>query len=491
MILPVPRWSLRTLVLLASGALTLIAATGIVEIKAFAEPTTLKYALTVAAPLLVFLAASTGEPLRLFCAVTIIAAPLTAATAQLGGIRVSLLVPLLVADFALIVITPIVRGRRPSLRWAALLAFPLLLIPIVDSDKSKQFVVSLLVMIAVAIVVFYTARDEKGLRTVLIAVAIQVGIQAVIAIWNVDTGRTLNLYSSAGTTQYGAGYAYSFAGLIRPTGTFPDPISLGNAVAISIPTTLALLFVTRSREARLGLVLAIALAVAALILALDRTSWIGVVLGVAVTVALLPKVLRRRAASRVVLGAVAVAVIALAVGGSAVSGKLSSIFDPTGVQGVNQQEKGIAEGEQDRLQYWDVALHDGFLAHPLTGVGIGEGGQLILDHSTAVGAGVKGGTGQYANAASTYLELLAEAGVGAVALLIVFVSGLVADLRAAVRSRPVLAAGLAGAAAAMLVCWVTDVVVYYEAVAACEGVLLGSIAAAAAVTRSAEQEQEL
>jgi O-antigen ligase len=254
---------------------------------------------------------------------------------------------------------------------------------------------------------------------------------------------------------------------------------LGNAVAISIPTTVALLFVTGSRWARAGLLIGVLLASVALMLALDRTSWIGVVLGLVVMILLLPRTLRARAGERILAGVVVIAVLGLVIGGSATSAKLSSIFDPTSVQGASQQEKGIAQGEQDRLQYWGIALHDGFLDHPLAGVGIGDGGQLILDHSTSAGAGVKGGTGQFANVASTYLQLLAEAGLCGLALLIVFFSALVADARAAVRTHPVIAAGLAGAAMVMLVCWVTDVVVYYESVAACEGVLLGAIAGAA------------
>jgi hypothetical protein len=473
------RVSLRTCVLLASGALTLVAATGIVETKAFAEPTTLKYGLTVAAPLAVFIAAMLDEPLYAFAALTIVAAPFAGATAQLGSIRVSLVVPLLLVDFGLIAISRPITGAPPSLRWAALATFPLLLLPILDSSESRELTLSLLLMIAVAVVIRYTARTERGLYVVLGSLAFQVALQSAIAIWNAKTGRTLNLYSSAGTTQYAANYIYKFDGVTRPTGTLPDPISLANILAFSVPTNVVLLFSVRPRWARLAVLVSLGLVVAALVLTLDRTSWIGCVAGLVVAVALLPAARRGAVAWRVAAGFVLVAALALVIGGSATSGKLKSIIHPTSVQGATAQAKGAALGEQDRLSYWRIALVDGFVDHPVAGVGIGNGGQTILDHSSSTGAGVRAATGQYANVASTYLQLLAEGGLCALALFVVVFICLSRDLRAALKVHPVLASGLAGAVVTLLICWVTDVVVYYEAVAACEGVLFGVVAAAA------------
>jgi O-Antigen ligase len=479
------RVSPRTIVLCASGLLALIASTGVIEDKAFAQPTTLKYALTVAAPLIVFLAAWMEEPLHLFVALTIVAAPLTGATASLGQIRVSLLIPLLFADLGLIALSPPTRRRGTRLRWVGVAAFPLLLLPIATSSHSKPFAVSLGLLLVMAFVVSQVARDEKGLRVVMGAIVAQGILQALVAIWNADTGHILNLYSSAGSTQYATNYIYNFGGLIRPAGTLPDPISLANVLVIGIPISVALLFAIRDSWARAGLLLGLCVVVAALVLALDRASWIGAIAGLATAILIFPKAIRRPAAARVATGIIAAGVLAVVIGGSATTAKFESIFAPTKTAGVTQQEKNIAEGEQTRLDFWRIAITDGFGDHPVAGVGAGNASELVLDHSSRQNAGLNVSNGQFANLASTYLQLIAEGGIGALVLLILLCSGLAADLCYAVRVDRLLVAGLAGSTVALLVCWVTDVVVYYEPVAACEGALFGVIAGVAARSRHA------
>lgn len=471
--------SWRTLILLASGGLAVLAASGLVQAEAFTDPTTLKYTLSVLAPLVVFAAALMDRPLQLITGLAIVGAPFVGATAQLAGSRVSVLLPLLVAGFLLVVVEERTRGRLPVLRWAALAAFPLLVIPLAAGSDNHQFVISLVLLLALGWLVFHTARDEQGLKAVLVAVAVQAAIQGVIAIWAAETGRTVNLYSTPGTTGYAANYIYNYGSLKRPSAMFPDPISLANALAIAIPLMPVLLLAVRSRTSRLLVLAGLAVSIAALILALDRTSWIADVVGLVVVLLLLPRRLRRRATPFALVGVAVVVAVALAVGGSGVTSRVSSILSPTSTAGKTQAEKGQAVGEQDRLQYWSVAFKDGFLDHPLGGIGINNMGDLIEEHtSTAANAGVHTGTGQFANAASTYLQLIGEGGLLALGLLVVLFAGLFRDVKAGLREHPVLGAGLAGAVVALLICWVTDVVVYYESVAACVGVLFGAVAGA-------------
>jgi O-antigen ligase len=475
---------IRLLVIWGAASLTLLASTGLIEDEVFAQPTTLKYALTVVAPLALFLAAWLDEPLQLFGALTIVAAPAATATASFSSVRISILVPLLVADFMLIAVRPCVRGRPSHLGMAALCALPLLLVPVADSSKSRPFVLSLVLLIAVGYATSHLARTKNGLRLIVIAIVVGALFQALVGIWNAETGHTLNLYSTAGTSEYAKNYSYVFGGLIRPSGMLPDPISLGNVLAISIPAAIALVAYFQAWKTKLLVLLAACVVALGLVLSLDRTSWIAAVAGMFTTAAVAPSEVRNRLAPSIALGVIAAIVLALVVGGSATSTKLSSIVSPTNTQGVSADEKGEAQGEQDRLAYWHIAFADGFLQHPLTGVGIGQSGSLILAHSASNGFGVKAGTGQFANVASTYLQILAEGGVGAAILFVLLFRGLWKDLRRALWADPLLVAGLAGAAVALLICWVTDVVVYYEPVAACEGVLLGAIAGTAQRARN-------
>jgi len=465
--------------MVGSGGLAVLGASGFVQAHAFALPTTLKYGLTVAGPLVIFFAASIARPLLLITGLTVICAPFANATAQFAGIRVSPLVPLLLLGFALIAVSDPPRNRAPWLRWTSLLAFPLLLLPLEQGSHNHQFVASLGLLIGVACMVSYAAADKDGLRVVLAAVAIQAAIQGAIAIWEARSGHTLNLYSSGTAGQPAGQQIYTYGTSHQPTGSLNDPISLGNVLALSIPLIAVLMIAVKSATSRLLLIGALALAGAALALSLDRAGWIGAAVGLVAAIALLPRVSRRKAIPYAVLGLVVVVVAALVLEGPTIASRFSSIFDPTSTQGKTAQEKGSAAGEQTRLQLWSVAFNDGFLKHPVAGIGIDNMGQLEREHTSNAGAAVKAQTAIYQDAASTYLQLIGDGGLFALALLVLLLSGLIGDARAAVKAHPVLGAGLAGGVIAILICWGTDVVVFYEPVAACVGVLFGALAAAA------------
>jgi O-antigen ligase len=470
------RWpSLRALIMVASAGLAVLGASGFVQAHAFALPTPLKYGLTVAGPLVLFFAATLAKPLYLITGLLVVSAPFANATAQFSSVRVSPLVPLMILGFALIAVSDPPRNRTPVLRWSAVLAFPLLLLPLADGGKNHEFIVSLALLISVGWMVSYAAADKEGLRIVLVAVAIQAAIQGAIAIWEARAGHTLNLYSSGTATAS----LYKVGTTVEPTGSFNDPISLGNVMAISVPLISVLVLTVRSGAGRLLLAGALALSGAALGLSLDRAGWIGAVVGVVIGIALLPRVARRKAIPYATLGLLVVVGVTLAIGGSAVTSRFSTIFNPTSTQGKTAQEKGSAAGEQIRLQLWSIAFHDGFLQHPVAGIGIDNMGQLEREHTSSAGSAVKAGTAIYQNAASTYLQLLGDGGLFALALLLFLLSGLFADVRAALQAHPLVAAGLAGAVVTLLICWVTDVAVFKEPVAACVGVLFGALAGAA------------
>ena len=248
------RLSLRTAILLGAAGLAVIAASGLVEAETFTLPTTLKYCLTIAAPLVVFATALMEKPLHLITGLTIIAAPFVGETAELAGERVSLLVPLLLAGFALVVVSEVDRRPPSALRWAGWLAFPLLLIPLAAGSDNHGFIVALALLLAIAWLVSKTAADESGLRAVLTAVVVQAAIQAGIAIWESRTGHPLNLYGSAGTSQYATNYIYGYGSFKRPNGSLADPISLANVLAISVPLIAVMLVTARSWTTRLPLI---------------------------------------------------------------------------------------------------------------------------------------------------------------------------------------------------------------------------------------------
>jgi O-antigen ligase len=479
---------LRILVMCLALSVAVVSASGLVVAHVFHLATPLKYAITVAGPLLIFFAVSVERPALPITALLVIAAPLADANAAFLDTRLSPLVPLLVLGFGLTAAQGILPGRRPALRWAALLAIPLLAVPFVDGGDSHVFESTLLLSLLIAWLVSQVASDPHGLRVILVAVVIQAVVQAAIAIYESRTGHALNFYASAGTSNYDTNGVYKFDNIIEASGTLGDPISLGNAIAISVPVVVIVSVIADRPWKRWLGVAALAIVVVGLGLSFDRTAWIGAVVGALVSVTLLPRALRRRVMPWTLAGLAAVAAAVIVFAGASVVTRFDSIFAPTSTQGKSAQQVGDAEGEQTRLQLWSAAIDHGFLAHPVAGVGIGQVGQLERRFTGNAGPGVKADTAQYQNAASTYLQLIAEAGLLAVVLLAIVFGGSYADLRAGYGAHPVIVSGLAGALLTLFICWVTDVVVFQEPVAACVGVLFGLVAGASRGLGSATTE---
>jgi len=452
------RVSLIALMALAAAT----GAAGITEHVAFHQPSDLKYAVTIAGPLLLLLAASVEEPLNILGPAVIVVAPFGAFVVTVSGIHISALAVLLVLSAAAAIISGVPSARLSRAGVAAAIAVPLLAVPLILGSDGRGTATVLLVIIVTAWVVSRAARGKHGLALVLWAVLASAALQAAIAIWEYQSGHLLNLYGSAGSTVFGVDYFFGYGSKNRPIGSFFDPISLGNMLALACPIALALAATSRTPRARVLAAAAGVLVGVALALSLSRASWIGAAAGILVTIVFLPPKVRWVAFVPAVAATAAVAVLATSGSGGTLGTRFQSIFHPTGV-GVR-----TAQGDRQRTEYWTTALRTA-AEHPIFGVGFGS---LLVRLQNADPAA----SNTALNAQSTYLQVLAEAGIaGAGALLIVLV-GLARDLVAGLRSRRALMAGVAGASTALLIGWVTDYTIRYVQVAASVAVLFGVIA---------------
>lgn len=157
--------------------------------------------------------------------------------------------------------------------------------------------------------------------------------------------------------------------------------------------------------------------------------------------------------------------------------RLVSIRDPTSTNDVSKTQRNVAEGDQKRFKFWHIAVVDAFGEHPVSGIGIEDMGEYIEDRVQTAGEGIVEGTATFVHAHSTYFQLLGEAGLFGLALLLILVRGLLRDAFAAVKGDEIFGPGLAGSAVALLICWATDWVIHNQPVAACVGIVLGLIAA--------------
>ena len=82
-------------------------------------------------------------------------------------------------------------------------------------------------------IVFIVAREPGGLRYVSLALALSATIQGVLAIWEYKSGHRLDLYASSGSAAVSANYFFNFGTETRSSGALPDPIGLGNFLALA------------------------------------------------------------------------------------------------------------------------------------------------------------------------------------------------------------------------------------------------------------------
>jgi len=482
--LAILRWG----AILVLAALALAGAAGLTSQALFTQPTTLKYAVTVAGPLLLLLAALHPRPLEPIVAGTIVVAPFAAYPVTLKGIGVPAILPFGLVAVVLAVTTGARGGPGSNLGRAAPFIAALLLLPVLagtqlsaTGDHISSPLVVVGTLLALSWLVSRAAATTEGTRLVIAAVVASAVLQAALAIWEFQTGRTLNLFTST-QSNFASGYFFSYGASNRPTGSYADPISLGNVLAIALPlTTVAALAYRRKQNSQDGrpgaswtrslLVMAAGMVIGlGLVLTFSRMSWVAALAGLALAVLLRPKGARARVAGGLLLlGGLAI-VIAVAAAGPTLRTRYDSIFHPTAAN------VSTANGDRTRQQLWKVAL-DVAVQHPVAGVGFDK---LAPELATRVAD-----VSILSHAHSTYLQLAAEGGlVLGVGALVLFALALGRDLRNGLRTSP-LAAGLAGSVLALAICWTTDYTIRYEAVAASVAPLIGLIAAGARSVRNA------
>jgi O-antigen ligase len=446
--------------------LCLFGASGLTAHLLFQQPTNVKYAVTTIGPLCLLLAAMRERPIELIVGLLVVMAPFAAFRFTFHGIAIPALVPLAIVGAAVAVSTGARTQASSALRTVAPWIAALLVLPIGAGAQVTGIATAILTTFVVAWLVARAAETPSGLRTVLVAVIASAGLQALIAIWEFRTGHSLNLYNNA-PSNFASNYFFSYGTLIkRPTGSFFDPISLGNVLAVSLPLATSAAFTLRGRGRRGAarcVVLASLVIALALILTFSRMSWIGAAAGIAIAVLLLPHGARAAVMMRVALAAVALVVGALAFAGPTLKSRYDSIFHPTSLN------VSTASGDKARLDLWSASLSVA-AAHPIAGVGFDNLNTQLASRVSNVSAGT--------HAHSTYFQLLAEGGlVFGGGVLVLLAGGLRADVRAGLLRNRGVAAGLAGGLIALAVCCTTDYTIRYEAVAAFMAVPLGLVAA--------------
>jgi O-antigen ligase len=288
------------------------------------------------------------------------------------------------------------------------------------------------------------------------------GVQSLFALVEYVTGRSIDLYGGAGNATYSAqSYFFTYGSSIRTTGTFFDPISLGNVLAMAFPLAVLVLLRRGLRPSYRWFGGAMALLIiAGLIVSLSRASWLGAIAGVLCMAAFSSGEQRRRALAlslSLIIGGLAVATIFY---GPLITQRFDSILHPTA------STVSTANGDRAREQLWKISWAT-FESDPVTGVGFGN----LVGHIEAVLPGANSST----NASNTYLQYLAEGGVFGGAALVLFIGGMGVDL---CRSKDIdwLYPALLGSSVSVAVTWVTDYTVRYYAVAGCLAVVVGLVA---------------
>jgi len=320
--------------------------------------------------------------------------------------------------------------------------------------------------LAIAWLVSRAAGRPGGLVAMVTCLVVTGGLQGLIAIWEFKTGHTLSLYGTAvGGGDYSADYFFSYgANYKRPIGSFSDPISLANVLAICIPIGVALTVVsTRGHRWVIAFVAASSTFAAsfALVLTFSRLSWLGAAAGAVVLLVLLPRGVRARTVVGLGVSVVLAVIAAIGTAGPELLVRFQSIGDPTG------SSVPTANGDRTREQLWSAAIHVGE-THPVFGVGFNR----LVPYLAETVAGV----GPSSHAHSTYLQIFAEAGLFGVLGLVILLLSMARDLAARATKDPVVA-GVAGAFAAMLLFWTTDYTIRIPVTAAALAPLFGMVAA--------------
>jgi O-Antigen ligase len=465
--------SLRALLAAGGIAAATIGACGITTRVLFAEPSQIKYAVTVVAPLVAVFATLATNPLRVLFGLALVTAPFTFVT-TIRGVVLSPVLLLLGAALLVAALTLDAAGRRTATGPAAMAAVVLLAFPIALGSDPASRALWLGVLLAMGWLAYRLALEPGGLPIVLGLVVAAAAIQAALAVWSFSTGQQLDLYNASGQSALSPRDFFNFEHENRAQAAMPDPISLGNVLALACPLVVGLANETRSRIARIALACAGGLLALGLTLTYSRMSWIGAAVGVTVTVLLLPTRARLGSALAVACLLAIVVELGLAFGGSTLGDRFHSIIAPTSGTSTAAQDNEL------RLGFWRAAV-DTAEVHPVFGTGYGKVVPELARHTGGVAPG--------GHAHSTYLQFLAEAGIAGALALALVLAGVARDLLHGLRRRldaggRVLGAAMAGSLACVLVVWLTDYNVRYTQVGAVIAALLGAAAAYGARARA-------
>jgi O-antigen ligase len=457
-----PRVVLGVILICAVGVL--LGVSGLTAHEVFLQPSRVKWAVSFIGPAYILLVLTVRRPLFFLVGALIVCAPLGSLGAQFGGVHVPLeLLILLTAGVAAVLDGP-PPSRMSPIGLAGILAVALLLVPLLSGSGIFAHVILFATAGYVAWLVSIIGRQKGGLDWLFAAVSVAAVLQSIAAIYEVVTKHQINFYGSAGSTVYGSSFFFRYGSTFRPVGTFYDPISLGNVLAVAIPIQLIVAVRQPSLGRRLVATAALAITGAALLLSLSRMSWVGGIIGLLLMLVLLPPVLRRRGISVLLPMAVAVLIAATGANSQAFGRRLDSIFAPTSSSTASHVE------DQQREADWAASLQI-WSSHPVGGVGLGK-------DPTALAQRLPLFSHQNDQSQSVYFQLLAEAGVlGAAALVLVVLTHAQILLGAWKTQDRAAVVALAGSTVAMLIGWTTDVTVRYAPVAACMAVLFGAGAA--------------
>jgi O-Antigen ligase len=461
--MPASYWrSPRLVGLCLALAISVAACSGRLESIVFTEPSTIKYSLTVILPVVAAFLLSARNPVLIIAVSAILVAPFSYVT-TVAGIPIAAVEPVLILGVVVAFLSHGETGRAGSSRlyFGVSALIVALIVPVAESSRPTAALHILAVGVAMGYVVANAARRPRGGRVLITAVIVSAGVQAALATWEFTTGHHLNLYAGSGSSGYAANYFYAFDSVNRASGALPDPIALGNVLALAAPLTFcAALSAKRGAQRTAFMVLGLLLVVG-LVATLSRMSWIGAVAGTIVVLFFIP---RRRAISAagalVIIMSLAVAA-AIGFGGKPFLQRLQSIANPTA------SSVKTAQSDKTRLELQRTALDVGE-QHPIAGVGLGDLPPYLV--ARVPGAELSG------HAHDTYLNLFAETGaIGLGGVALVFIGAVADGRRRRVMDR-IVVAGLFGSLVALLLVWTTDYTIREEPVMALMVVPLGILA---------------
>ncbi|MCW2541842.1 MAG: putative rane protein of ExoQ family [Frankiales bacterium] len=451
--------------MLGLTAVAVAAAAGMFTQNLFNQVSTVKWIITVAAPVVPLFLLLTRRPVTYLAAATVALLPFSALSYGLGSVHISPvvvveIVGVLVAFFSSNTSTssPIEdRISGSNLLAPGSVATLLLLFPgAVRGVGVPDWFTQVAITAGLAYIICRACALDRHAPLIVAGTFVTgAGAQGLLAINEFRTGHVFNAYGG-GVASYGSDYFYGYEGSFRSAGSFFDPISLGNMLALAIPIGFAIVcFQAFPKWVRAWSALCCVSAVSGLILTFSRMSWVAATAGIVLVIVLSPGRERWRQVGALVVGGAIVSSTAIGLAGPQLIQRFDSILHPT-AEGVV-----TAQGDQTRQQLWHAALAV-FGKHPIFGVGNGNL-QTILHEQV-------GGVSVFSHAHSTYFQNLAESGLlGGAAIAVIYLCA-ASDISRRLRQNrqtDLFARACAGALIALSIVWLTDYTIRYTSVLAC------------------------